>query len=512
MNPDSMTRRQFVRLATAGCAGGMLPFTPFLSGATPVEEWDPRKPFLVQGSRLRVQPVLMYNLPTPKEATSWKSWGGVQTETAVAEEVSRITGELQALAARADFGLEFLPVARVDSVEAARKIAGGHDVTLVYACTGSGAMLRACLGITKDGLIFVRHKSGPVYYWYEALSTRYLKTDEPERSSTSDSSPPIAHVDDVVVDDTAELLWRLRALCAVKSLANTSILALGGVWGKYAADAPQKAQERYGMKIVEVSYDDFAPKLKRARADRDLAAAAEKWSKQYLSLPHTRLMTEKRFVVNAFVLYRAFGDLMAEQGANAFTIKSCMGTVIPMAETTACLSLSLLNDEGRLAFCESDFVIIPAGILLRYVSSKPVFLHNSTFPHSKLVTCAHCTSPRRFDGRHYAPTNVVTHYESEYGAAPKVEAVIGQEVTFIDPDYSNPRWLGFRGHVRDNPTLAACRSQQDVEIVGNWKQLRSEVRDSHWVMVYGNHLQELGYAARKLGIKWVDLSEAAKVA
>jgi hypothetical protein len=32
------------------------------------------------------------------------------------------------------------------------------------------------------------------------------------------------------------------------------------------------------------------------------------------------------------------------------------------------------------------------------------------------------------------------------------------------------------------------------------------VRDSHWVMVYGDCLRELGYAARKIGINWVDIS------
>ena len=47
-----------------------------------------------------------------------------------------------------------------------------------------------------------------------------------------------------------------------------------------------------------------------------------------------------------------------------------------------------------MAFCESDFVIIPAGVLLHYVAGKPVFLHNSTFPHDGIVTCAHCTAPR----------------------------------------------------------------------------------------------------------------------
>ena len=45
-----------------------------------------------------------------------------------------------------------------------------------------------------------------------------------------------------------------------------------------------------------------------------------------------------------------------------------MGTIMPMSETTACLPLSLLNDDGYLAFCESDFVVIPSGILLHYIS------------------------------------------------------------------------------------------------------------------------------------------------
>ena len=34
----------------------------------------------------------------------------------------------------------------------------------------------------------------------------------------------------------------------------------------------------------------------------------------------------------------------------------------------------------------------------------------------------------------------------------------------------------------------------------------AEARDSHWVMVYGDHLRPLGYAARKIGVQWVDIS------
>ena len=184
-----------------------------------------------------------------------------------------------------------------------------------------------------------------------------------------------------------------------------------------------------------------------------------------------------------------------------------MSTILPMSRTTACLTLSLLNDEGLLAFCESDFVIIPAGILMRFVSGRPVFLHNSTFPHAGMVTCAHCTGPRRMDADRYEPAKIMTHYESEYGAAPKVDMPPGQVVTFIDPEYATCRWLGFTGTVTDNPSYEICRSQQDVRIHGKWQKLLNEVRDSHWVMVYGDHLKACEYAARKLGVNWDSIAE-----
>ncbi len=506
-SPAGLDRRGFLNLTARGAAGALLAWTPSAIADLAADDWDPHRPFRKLGRPLKVQPLFMYALPTRKEQASWRSWGGVQTESAVSEEMARINGELKGLVARAEFPLEIRPVAPVTSAETADKLAAqDHDVTLVYACTGSGDLLRACLGRRAHALVFVRHRNGPVYYWYEALSARYLRTDNPGSPPAVDPSAPNVHIDDAVVDEPNELLWRFRALFGVKNFLGTRIVALGGPWGKYAPDAPQKAKERFQLDIVDVSYEMFGPRLQRARADAARVAAAEKATTRYLALPKTRLRTNRPAVVNAFVLHRVLEDLMAEHNAVAFTIKSCMGTIIPMSETTACLPLELLNDEGLIAFCESDFVIIPAGLLLRYVAGKPVFLHNSTFPHKRIVTCAHCTSPRRLDGRKYAPAEIMTHYESDYGAAPKVMMPIGQEVTFVDPEYSTTRWLGFKGVVKANPFYQICRSQQDVEIQGDWRKLRREARDSHWMMVYGDYLRELGYAARKLGLEWVDVS------
>ena len=510
MCSNCMNRREFVGLTTAGIAGGVLGLGAPAFAKSKVEEWNPDKKYIVAGEKLKVQPVLMYRVSQRRHATSWKSWGDVQTEQAATEETGRISNELKFLSSNADFPLEVLPIVKVKTAEEALEVhKNDYDVIIVYPATGSGNMLRACFAKQKDKdtIIFVRHHSGSTYYWYEALSVRYLKTDENESEQNSRLDHGDVHVDDVVVDDTGELLWRLRALYGIKNFIGTRIVALGGSWGKYDSKAPAVAREKYKIEIIEVGYNDAAPRIKSIQKDRNLVSKAEKWAQKYSTIAGTTIMTDKKFMVNTFLLYCVFKELMQQNSATAFTIKECMSTVIPIAQTTPCLTLSLLNDEGMLAFCESDFVVIPSGILLHYISGKPVFLHNSTFPHNAVVTCAHCSAPRRMDGVHYEPAKILTHFESEYGAAPKVEIPEGQVVTFIDPEYSSGRWVGFKGIVKSNPFLDICRSQQDVEIQGDWKKLKKEVRDSHWVSVYGDYLKECGFAARKLALQWENISE-----
>ncbi|MFN0168816.1 MAG: sugar isomerase [Bryobacteraceae bacterium] len=498
-----LNRREFVGVAAAGANAAAL----FASSAPAWKPdwWDPSRPLVNPGKPLKVQPVLMYHVSQRREETSWKSWGGVQSHESAQQEASRIEAEWKALSARSDFPIEPLPVAKVTLPEEAPANAGA-DVTVVYPATGSGKLMHALIPEKSRALLFVRRRSGPVSYWYEALSTRQLR---PEGMPLKAGDPRRLSVNDVVVDDQDELLWRLRALYGVKNFLGARIVALGGARGKYAAEAPQVARERYRLDIVETSYDDLGKRIESALKEPTRMQQAERWAGRYLAMPNTALETERSFVVNAFALYGLFKEMMLEHEAFAFTINQCMNTIMPMAKTTACLTLELLNDEGLMAFCESDFVIIPAGMLLRHIAARPVFLHNSTFPHKGVVTCAHCTGPRRMDGDRYEPVRILTHYESEYGAAPKVEMPLGQMVTCISPQYATARWMGIRGVVEDNPFYEVCRSQQDVRILGQWRKLLNEVRDSHWVMAYGDFVKELAYAAPEIGVTLDTLEEAS---
>ena len=197
---------------------------------------------------------------------------------------------------------------------------------------------------------------------------------------------------------------------------------------------------------------------------------------------------------------------MAQANCRAMTINECMGTIMPLAQTTACLTLSLLNDAGYLAFCESDFVVIPAGILLANISDRPVFLNDPTYPHDGIITLAHCTAPRRMGGGQLDAARIMTHFESDYGAAPKVEMPAGQLVTNLVPDFKAERWTGLLARIESSPFLPICRSQIDIRIACPDRVLAEHMPGFHWITGYGDHLREVGYAARKVGIAWDNIS------
>jgi hypothetical protein len=498
---NGLNRRDFLFRVGAAAATG-LAFSAFdaladdPALALPVRGPQPQKP-------LKVQPVLTYALPKRREHTSWRGWGGIQTEQDVAAEKNRITGELVKLKAQADFPLETLPLAAVPSAKEAAVVAqGDYDTMLVFAAGGGGDILQKLISPQKSNLMFLRHDPGPVYLWYEIAHPHFLRKTVDAYDQTG------LDVNDVVVDRYDELLWRMRALHGLKRTLGKRIVAIGGAggWGAGGQKAPQIARDLWKLDIVDYSYKDLEPRLKAARQDAGLVKRCQAAAGRYLAQSRVSLHTDRPFLDKAFVLTEVMKDIMDEAHTDAITIQHCMGTIMGISETTACMPLSLLNDDGYLAFCESDFVVIPSGILLHYISGKPVFLNDPTFPHDNVVTLAHCTAPRKMDGRRGERVKILTHFESDYGAAPKVEMKLGQVCTNLVPDFDCKKWVGFEGKIVGNPFLDICRSQIDVKVQGDGQALLQEMKGFHWMMSYGNYLRETGYALKKLNVDLHDVS------
>ncbi len=458
---------------------------------------------------LKVKPILVYSTPRRRHQTSWRSWGGIQTEQDAEKELSLITRELNELKAKADFPVEFMPP---EGIKGAGNLSGlsdldKADVFLIYAAGGGMDTFARLAEHGKDIIFFCRHKSGPVYLWYEIISPRYLR-----QHTDTLALKGIDH-GDVVIDSQDEILWRLRALCGLRNTMGTRIIAIGGpgAWSQPRGVVPELVRQKWQFDMKTVSYDELGKLIKEARADQNAVKRAKNRAGRYLKLRGTTLETERQFVDKCFLLEQVFRGIMKKADCQAITINGCMGTIIPIAETTACLTLSLLNDNGYLAFCESDFVVIPTGVLLANISGLPVFLNDPTYPHDGIITNAHCTAPRKMDGKTLEPARIMTHFESDYGAAPKVEMHKGQMLTNIVPDFKAERWVGVIGEILDAPFMDVCRSQIDNRFSCDSKTLAERMPGFHWMICYGDYLREVGYACKKVGIELENLTASRSV-
>jgi len=502
-----ISRRGFLGgLSGTAALGGLIMATASqvaAASAKPVSS----QAFMSRGVALRVKPVLTYQIERRQEKTSWRSYGGLQTIEQVNDEAGRIRAELEKLKARAEFPIEFLPVALVDNEQKADEAAGADcDVLLVYAA--GGWQVYKLAASEKPNIMFLRHKSEHHYLWYEIAHWRLL------RKNGDTFEEPNMDVDDIIVDDCDEVLWRLRALYGLKNAKGTKMLAIGGLTA-YSEPGqklgPDHAKEVWGYDFRSVTEAEFAGRLKKARSDKNVVSQAERQADELIALPNVTLQTDRKFVVSSFLALAVCKELMSVSGATNFGFANCMGrSVIEMLDTPPCLVLSLANDEGYTAYCHTDLTHTLPGVLLRWIAGRPTFVCNTHFPHDGIFTVAHCAAPRKMNGKDYEPARIMTHFESDYGAATKVQYTEGQIVTVIIPNLRCTKWQGFRGKVLDSPSYPACRSQIDIAIDGDFRKLLNEMQGFHVQVCYGDYLREVGYALKKVGkIEWQNFSESA---
>ncbi|MCX7425530.1 MAG: sugar isomerase [Planctomycetia bacterium] len=511
-HPDShdggagAARRDFLKVIALSAAGLGITASRPASAKAPDASPGPTRLFEL-AKPLKVKPVLVYHMYERREEATWREWGGLKSEQDVDREATKIAAELSEMSGKADFKLDVMPPDKVNSDESLKKaLAADCDLYLVYGAGAGGpglysfTWIEALADSGKPNVMFLRHKSGPISLLYETVHPYFLRKGKDgfvQKNLT---------IDDVVVDDYGQVLWRLRAWRGLLATKGAKIVAVGGPGsGGLPHECPASAKGTWNLDIITVADEKLKERISRAHADQAAVDLARRQMREYLQDGVVAVEAKEESILSAFILANALMDVMRENGAGAVTVKNCMGFG-PIAKTTPCLALSMINDTGRMAFCESDFSVIPAGMLLSNISGKPVFLSDPTFPHDGVTTCAHCSSTRRLDGVNLEPVKILTHCESDYGAAPKVLFRKGQRITNLAPSFAGDKWVGFTGTITDHPSYDICRSQFDCTIEGDWKKLLREMPGFHWITGYGQYLDEIGYALGKVGVQWVNVS------
>jgi hypothetical protein len=497
------SRRHFLQgMGAAGLAMGGLTIAAAKIRAETAPPVSGEPPF-PRGAALRVQPILVFDVPIRKDKDSWRGYGAIHTLADARQEADRIEKELGQLRQKAEFPIQLQPVAVLDSQTKLGQVAvNGSDLCIVYA---AGSCTQWPLNVPM--VMFVRHRSGPFYLGFEIAHWRFL------RQSGDQFALKGFDTEDVVVDSQDDLLWRMRALYGLKNAKGTKMLTIGGLEA-YSREAqehgPRVAREVWGYDFVNVTDEEFAKRLNVARTDPKVVQRVEEQTAALLRLPNVKLATDRKFVCNSYLALHVCRQLLRETGASNFGFARCMGHgQITMLGTPPCFVLSLSNDEGHTAYCHTDLSHTMPGVLLRWIASRPTFVCNSHHPHDGLFFVAHCQAPRRMNGRDFEPATIMSHYESDFGAACKTHYKKGQVVTAVVPNLACTKWQGFRGKIVGSPSYPACRSQMEILIDGDWKRLAREMEGFHTQIVYGDYLREVAYALKKLGgqIQWQSYSE-----
>lgn len=170
---------------------------------------------------------------------------------------------------------------------------------------------------------------------------------------------------------------------------------------------------------------------------------------------------------------------------------------------TACLGMSLTNDQGIVASCEGDLHASFSMLAGQLLTGKPVWMANpsSIDAAENLLTLAHCTVPFSMLSE-TKTTTLTTHMESDLSVAIAGPMQKTRVTIFrTGPDFRSIHAI--TGQIVDTNmgNQALCRTQAIIKTdtsVSDWMQ---KTPGNHQVLVYGNIIPELSDFCRFAGIE-----------
>ncbi len=200
-------------------------------------------------------------------------------------------------------------------------------------------------------------------------------------------------------------------------------------------------------------------------------------------------------MIAAAKTYLAIRKICREERLDAMTIR-CFD-IIKACNTTSCVALALLNDEGVVAGCEGDMQTLMTMILAKRLCGETAFMANPSILTDKTAMLAHCTVPLSMCD----DTVVRSHFESGIGVAIQGAMPL--------TDYTIMKWGGRRldkmfvaeAKAIDNQySDHFCRTQITFDI--NLKPyLLNRSIGNHHVIVRGRHAAKILQFTRENGIK-----------
>jgi L-fucose isomerase-like protein len=277
---------------------------------------------------------------------------------------------------------------------------------------------------------------------------------------------------------TMEIQSFNRVCDAIEQVDHGTIACIGAPSPWLLTSHGIKAFQNFTTAILKLRLHEL---LERADQMNDAAAEAA----------HTRLSdtipcssVAPKDVLQSIRLYLAMKAMATEYGLAALTIR-CFD-LIPRGRT-ACLAVSLCNDDGIVAGCEGDLEATLSMLLASRLLNQPSWMANpSQLDRDRnTLTLAHCTVPTTMLSD---PEQACLSAHMESGVPTAIEGRLKEQtVTLLRLGGSLGRLLMAVGTVlKSDADDSLCRTQAVVQLEGDVITWLENAPGNHHVLVYGD--------------------------
>lgn len=256
------------------------------------------------------------------------------------------------------------------------------------------------------------------------------------------------------------------------------LLGAPSPWLVYSVVDSGELRRRLGVELVELDIKSLMKGLEIGEEERESA-------RKLLEAAEGSEVPEEE-VAKAFAVYRRLKEIFSERGLGSVTVR-CFD-LIKEAGTTACVALSLMNDEGSTAGCEGDVPAALAMLVAQTITGRPSFMANPALIEGDTVLLAHCTVALGLVERY----RLRTHFESGLGVgvAGKLPEGVRATVLRFSPELDRLR-AGVGEVFEGRPVREGyCRTQVLLELKGAEKLLRDPM-GNHYVLVLEDIMEGL---------------------
>lgn len=238
------------------------------------------------------------------------------------------------------------------------------------------------------------------------------------------------------------------------------------------------ANALWGTEFIDIPLDEVSG---HKAEEAEVAANARELIQQAKKLDGV----DDAAVQAAARLLPALKAVYARHDLRAATLR-CF-SLIERLQTSGCLALSLLNDQGLICGCEGDVTAVFSMLLLFALTGEIPFMANAAAVdcRSNQIVLAHCTVPRRAVSAY----RLLTHFETGLGVALSGDFPRGPATVFKagNPDLGS-YFISAAEVLPGRPEPGLCRTQVRLHLQEPVEYFLKTPLANHHLLIRGDHV------------------------